>query len=55
MHANTAFLLDLRAHDGWFYAFYSGTDRLDPDLRGHGKIGVARSRDLVNWYVPGEI
>ena len=54
MHANTAFLLDLRADDGWFYLFYSGADRLDPDLRGHGKIGVARSRDLVNWYVPGE-
>jgi hypothetical protein len=55
MHANTAFLLDLRDYDSWFYIFYSGADRLDPDLRGHGKIGVARSRDLVNWYVPGDM
>jgi len=55
MHANTAFLLDLRDHDTWFYIFYSGADRLDPDLRGHGKIGVARSRDLVHWYIPGDM
>lgn len=55
MHANTAFLLDLRQYDGWFYVFYSGADRLDPDSRGHGKIGVARSRDLVDWYVPGDM
>lgn len=54
MHANTAFLLDLRAKDSWFYLFYSGADRLDPDGRGHGKIGVARSRDLITWVVPGE-
>jgi len=55
MHANTAFLLDLRDRDGWLYLFYSGADRLDSDLRGHGKIGVARSRDLVNWCVPGDL
>jgi len=55
MHANTAFLLDLRKYDSWFYLFYSGADRLDPDSRGHGKIGVARSRDIVNWYIPGDM
>ncbi len=53
MHANTATLSDWRGLDGHFYLFYSGADELDPDGRGHGSIGVARSRDLVHWEVPG--
>jgi hypothetical protein len=24
-------------------------------LRGHGKIGLARSRDLLHWRVPGDL
>lgn len=55
MHANTAFVVDMRARDGWFYLFYSGADALDPDGRGHSSIGVVRSRDLVDWYVPGDM
>jgi hypothetical protein len=54
MHANSGFLADWRAHDGHFYLFYAGSadhDRFEG--RGHAAIGVARSRDLVHWSVPG--
>jgi hypothetical protein len=55
MHANSAFLCDWRQHDGWFYLFYAGsTDDQRFAKRGHGKIGVARSRDLATWYVAGD-
>lgn len=55
MHANSAFLADWREHDGHFYLFYAGSaDHTSFDRRGHGKLGVARSRDLVHWSVPGE-
>lgn len=56
MHANTACLCDWREYDGWFYLFFSGAN--DDTLcrgRGHSKIGVARSRDLLKWYLPGEL
>lgn len=56
MHANSAYLCDWRDHDGWFYLFFAGAN--DDTLcrgRGHCKIGVARSRDLVRWYLPGEM
>ena len=56
MHANSAYLADWRAYDGYFYLFYAGsTDGDRFDLRGHGTIGVARSRDLVEWRVPPEV
>lgn len=56
MHANAAFLADWRTYDGFFYLFYAGAADGDQfDLRGHGKIGVARSRDLVHWRVPGDL
>jgi hypothetical protein len=25
-----------------------------PELRGHGRIGLVRSRDLVHWRLPGD-
>lgn len=56
MHANTGFLADWRAHDGFFYLSYSGS--LDHETfagRGHGKIGLARSRDLMHWRLPGDL
>jgi hypothetical protein len=56
MHANAAFLADWRAYDGFFYLFYAGAaDGHQFAGRGHGKIGVARSRDLVHWRVPGDL
>jgi len=55
MHANSGYLCDWREHDGYFYLFYAGTDQETEDGRGHGRIGVVRSRDLVNWNLPGEM
>jgi hypothetical protein len=56
MHANTGFLSDRREHDGFFYLSYAGAADGDQfDRRGHGKIGLARSRDLVHWRVPGDL
>ncbi len=53
MHANAASLCDWREQDGHFYLFYTGAnDDVRFDTRGHGKIGVARSRDLETWEVP---
>jgi hypothetical protein len=54
MHANTAHLSDWRALDGHFYLFYSGASELDPDGRGRGRLGVARSLDLIHWSVAGQ-
>jgi hypothetical protein len=56
MHANSAYLADWRRFDGFFYLFYAGSeDGLVFENRGHGKIGVARSRDLVHWRLPGDL
>jgi hypothetical protein len=56
MHANSASLSDWRSLDGYFYLFYAGSDDIDSfGGRSHGKIGVMRSRDLVNWRVPGDL
>ena len=56
MHANTGFLSDWRAHDGFFYLSYAGSaDGEQFDLRGHGKLGLVRSRDLVHWRLPGDL
>jgi hypothetical protein len=56
MHANTGYLVDWRAYDGFFYLSYAGSDDGDAfELRGHGKIGLARSRDLVHWRLPGDL
>jgi len=53
-HANSVFLCDARAVDGYYYATYAGSDELTAfDGWGHAKIGIARSRDLVHWQVPG--
>jgi hypothetical protein len=51
--ANALFLCDARPLDGYWYAFYAGSTEIDRfSHRGHAKIGVARSRDLVHWDVP---
>lgn len=52
--ANSAYLYDARAHDGYFYLFYAGSTELTShDGRGLAHVGVARSRDLKTWTVPG--
>lgn len=56
MTANSAYLCDWREYDGYFYLFYAGTnDWLKFEERGHCKIGVARSKDLVQWHLPGDV
>ena len=56
MHANTGFLSDWREQDGFFYLSYSGSaDSERFQGRGHGKIGLARSRDLLHWRLPGDL
>ncbi len=53
MHANTGHLVDRRSCDGWFYLFYAGSnDHESFNGRGHGKIGIARSKNLQNWETP---
>lgn len=53
--ANAAFLADDRATDGFFYLLFAGsTDIASFNGRGHAHLGLARSRDLVNWEVPRE-
>lgn len=51
--ANSAFLCNDTA-DGYYYLLYAGSDELTAFAGwGHAKIGIARSRDLVHWQVPG--
>jgi hypothetical protein len=61
---NAAALHDGRQHDGYFYLIYAGKseERADefcglasrrPWPRGWNKLGLARSRDLVNWHPAG--
>lgn len=53
-HANSAFICDATAQDGYYYLTYAGSDELTHfGGWGHAKIGMARSRDLVHWQVPG--
>jgi hypothetical protein len=51
--ANSAYLCDARALDGYWYLVYAGSDELSThDGRGLARIGIARSEDLVHWTVP---
>jgi hypothetical protein len=53
-HANSVFLCDARAADGYYYATYAGSDELTQfGGWGHAEIGIARSTDLVHWQLPG--
>lgn len=53
--ANSASLLQVEPLDGWYYLFYAGSDDSDSfQRRGSAKIGVARSRNLVDWVLPGD-
>ena len=54
MRSNSGYLCDWREHDGYFYLFYAGAaDSKSFTGRGHGKIGIIRSKDLRNWELPG--
>ncbi|MHB8317854.1 MAG: hypothetical protein ACYDEP_01280 [Acidimicrobiales bacterium] len=52
-HANSAYLCNARATDGYYYLLYSGSNELTQfNGVGHAKIGIARSTDLIHWQVP---
>jgi hypothetical protein len=52
-HANSVFLCDAHASDGYYYATYAGSDELTQfGGWGRAEIGIARSTDLVHWQVP---
>jgi hypothetical protein len=51
--ANSTYLCDARALDGHWYLLSAGSTELEAfEGRGHAKLGVARSFDLVEWEVP---
>ena len=53
--ANSAFLCNDLADGGYYYLLYAGSDELTSfGGWGHAKIGIARSRDLVHWQIPGQ-
>ena len=52
---NAGFVADWRAHDGYFYLLYAGNTEVESYARrGHNCLGLARSRDLLHWTVPGD-
>jgi hypothetical protein len=54
-HANSVFLCNATATDGYVYATYAGSDELTAfDGWGHAETGIARSTDLIHWQIPGE-
>lgn len=51
--ANAAHLRDWRKYDGYFYLIYAGnTENESFWTRGNNKLGLARSKDLIEWEVP---
>lgn len=53
--ANAAAIYDWRKYDGYYYLIYAGRNEGQTYARrGWNQIGLARSKDLVHWTVPGE-
>lgn len=51
--ANAAHLQDWREYDGYFYLLYAGnTENESFWTRGHNRLGLARSKDLITWEIP---
>ncbi len=52
--ANAAALYDWRKYDGYYYLVYGGrTEGHTYARRGWNQLGLARSKDLIHWSVPG--
>ncbi len=48
--ANAAAIYDWRHYDGYFYLIYAGnTENETFAARGHNRLGISRSKDLLNW------
>ena len=53
--ADASSLCDWRKFDGYYYLIYAGRTEDQTYLgRGWNQIGLARSKDLIHWSVPGE-
>jgi hypothetical protein len=53
--ANASALYDWRKYDGYYYLIYAGqTEGETYARRGWNQIGLARSKDLIHWSVPGQ-
>lgn len=51
--ANAGHLKDWRKYDGYFYLLYAGTTESESYIgRGDNRLGLARSKDLINWEIP---
>ena len=52
---NAAALYDWKQYDGYYYLIYAGVnERSSYARRGWNRLGLARSKDLVHWNIPGE-
>ena len=52
--ANASALYDWRKYDGYYYLIYGGrTEGKTYARRGWNQLGLARSKDLIHWSVPG--
>jgi hypothetical protein len=52
-HANSAYLVDHRSRDGYFYLLYEDSpEKTTFGGEGHGVLAIARSTDLVHWSIP---
>ncbi|RXZ82012.1 hypothetical protein EBB07_11795 [Paenibacillaceae bacterium] len=53
--ANAAALYDWRKYDGHFYLLYAGnTENESFATRGHNRLGLSRSKDLLQWSPAGQ-
>ena len=53
--ANAAGLYDWRKYDGYYYLIYAGrADGESYARRGWNRLALARSKDLMQWSVPGK-
>ncbi|MBN9614393.1 MAG: hypothetical protein BGO25_00165 [Acidobacteriales bacterium 59-55] len=52
--ANASAIYDWRQYDGYYYLIYAGhTEGETYARRGWNRLGLARSKDLIHWSVPG--
>lgn len=53
--SNAAFLADWTEYDGYYYLIYAGnTENRSHARRGNNKLGLSRSKDLINFVVAGK-
>jgi hypothetical protein len=56
IRANAAAIYDWRKYDGYYYVIYAGcNERTTFAKRGWNRLALARSKDMVHWYVAGQM